>query len=57
MDLEIILAFAHVNDILVNIRENIVKVVNKRFNKIAKHLDLSDFHRDPGMTVQMFYFQ
>jgi hypothetical protein len=57
VELEIILGFVHINDIHVNVHENIVKVMNKRFNKSTKHLDLSDFHRDPGMTIQMLYFQ
>jgi hypothetical protein len=51
VELEIILGFAHINNVRVNLREDTVKVMNKRFNKSTKHLDLSNFHRDPGMTI------
>ncbi|PNF27484.1 hypothetical protein B7P43_G04283 [Cryptotermes secundus] len=54
VELEIILAFAHINDILVNVHESIIKVMNKRFNKSTKHLDLSNFHRDPDLRDLVF---
>lgn len=54
VELEIVLAFAHINDVRVNLHENTVKVMNKRFNKSTKHLDLSNFHRDPDLYDLIF---
>jgi len=37
-------------------QENLVKVIEKRFNTKTKYLDLSNYHRDPGMTAEIVSF-
>lgn len=34
---------------------NLIKVIGKRFNKDTKYLDLSNYHRDPGMVAQIIF--
>jgi hypothetical protein len=48
------LAFAHVKDVRLNANEILLNVIQKRFNSKTKYLDLSNFHRDPGMMAQIF---
>lgn len=54
LELQIVLAFVHIKDVRLNTNEILLNVIQKRFNSKTKYLDLSNFHRDPGMTVQIF---
>ena len=46
--LQLVLGFANVKDIPLNMQECLTKAIRKRYNYPRRHLDLSDFHRDPG---------
>ncbi|KDR19314.1 nuclear RNA export factor 1-like isoform X2 [Zootermopsis nevadensis] len=54
LTLRIVLGFAHINDIHLNMQWNLIKVIGKRFNKDTKYLDLSNYHRDPDLCDLIF---
>jgi len=54
LELQIVLAFAHIKDVRLNANEILLNVIQKRFNSKTKYLDLSNFHRDPDLCDLIF---
>lgn len=48
--LMIILAFSNTTELVVNVHENIAKILTKKYNTITKSLNLDSFHKDPDLT-------
>lgn len=48
MKLWIILGFSSTNELKVNVQDNIISVLNKRYNPQTKTLNLDNFYKDPG---------
>lgn len=52
--LRIVLGFANVKDIPLNMQMCLTKAITKRYNHTRKYLDLSNFHNDPELVDVLF---
>lgn len=48
MKLVIVLMFSTTNELKINVQDNILLVLNKRFNTTTKTLNLEQFYKDTG---------
>ncbi|KAF5302375.1 hypothetical protein FQA39_LY10414 [Lamprigera yunnana] len=50
LKLMIILGYCTTAELIVNVQENIIKVLTKKYNALTKTLNLDSFHKDPDLT-------
>ncbi|XP_025831545.1 nuclear RNA export factor 1 isoform X3 [Agrilus planipennis] len=47
--LSIVLAYSTTNDLQINVQDNVLEVLNKRYNSTTKTLNLDAFYKDPDL--------
>lgn len=50
MKLTVVLMFSTTNELKINVQDNILLVLNKRFNASTRILNLEQFHKDQGKS-------
>lgn len=51
--ISLVIAFSSTNELRINVQDNIVTVLNKRYNAATKTLNLDSFYKDPGIYIDL----